>query len=142
MSVHDQAHALARAIKGTPEFKNFLIVKEKLDKDKHAKEMLADFRKAQWELQKQKMAGLDVSSEQEKHISQLLEVIGLNLLVKEFLEAEYRFSIMVSDIQKIIGEAMEPLLSSELMEELQNQPSDTAPAAEESQAAIQKEENQ
>lgn len=138
MSVHDQAHALARAIKGTPEFKNFLKVKETLDKDKRAKEMLSNFRKAQWELQKQKMTGLDVSPEQEKRISQLLEVISLNLLVKEFLEAEYRFSIMVTDIQKIIGEAMEPLLSSELLAELQDLPPE--PATEESQADIQEEE--
>jgi cell fate (sporulation/competence/biofilm development) regulator YlbF (YheA/YmcA/DUF963 family) len=138
LSVHDQAHALARAIKGTPEFKNFLKVKETLDKDKHAKEMLSDFRKAQWELQKQKMTGLDVSPEQEKRISQLLEVISLNLLVKEFLEAEYRFSIMVTDIQKIIGEAMEPLLSSELLDEFQDQPPE--PATKEGQAAIQEKE--
>ena len=127
MSVQDKAHALARAIKETGEFKTFLKVKEKLDKDKAAKEMLADFRKVQWEMQKQKLAGLDVSPEQEKRISQLLEVIGLNLLVKEFLEAEYRFSIMTADIQKIIGEAMEPLLSTDFMEEVQHQSSNPAP---------------
>ncbi len=113
MSVQKQSHALAQAIKESPEFKAFLEVKDKVDQDNRAKEMLSDFRKAQWELQKQKMAGLDISAEQEKHISQLLEIIGLNLLIKEFLEAEYRFSIMVADIQKIIGEAMEPLLSSD-----------------------------
>lgn len=130
MSVHDQAHALARTIKETQEFKNFLKVKEKLDKDKTAKEMLADFRNAQWELQKQKLAGTDVTPEQEKRISRLLEVIGLNLLVKDFLEAEYRFSIMVADIQKIIGEAMEPLLSTDLMGSFLKQETGAAPSEE------------
>lgn len=119
MSVHDQAHALARAIKNSTEFKNFLEVKERVDRDKSAKEMVDNFRKVQWEIQKQKLSGLDVSPEQEKRISQLLEVIGLNLLVKEYLEAEYRFSMMAADIQKIIGEVLAPLLSTELMEDLQ-----------------------
>lgn len=122
MGVHDQAHALARAIQESPEYKSFLNAKEKLDQDMKAKEMLADFRKAQWEIQKQKMSGLDVAPEQEQRISRMLEIIGLNMLAKEYLEAEYRFSIMVADIQKIIGEAMEPLVSSELLGDLQEQP--------------------
>ncbi|MEW5921715.1 MAG: YlbF family regulator [Bacillota bacterium] len=140
MSVYDHAHALARAIKGSPEFRNFLKVKEKLDQDKSAKEMLADFRKVQWELQKQKLAGLEIAPEQEKRLSQLLEIIGLNLLVKEFLETEYRFSIMVADIQKIIGDAMEPLLSAEWIADLGDQSPAAAPAGEENQAATKQNE--
>ena len=103
MSVYDQAHALAKAIKGSAEFRIYRTAKEKLEQDKSAKEMLSDFRKTQWELQKQKMAGLEIAPEQEKRLSQLMEIIGLNLLVKEYLEAEYRFSVMIADIQKIIG---------------------------------------
>lgn len=118
MSVYDQAHVLAKAIKEAPEYKLFLEAKERMDKDNSAKEMLADFRKAQWELQKQKMSGVEIAPEQEKRISQMLEVIGLNLLVKEYLEAEYRFSVMIADVQKIIGEVMEPLLTSELLESM------------------------
>jgi len=133
MSVYNHAHVLAKAIKGTAEFKNFLKAKEKLNQDKSAKEMLADFRKAQWELQKQKMSGLEIAPEQEKRLSYLLEIIGLNLVVKDFLEAEYRFSVMVTDIQKIIGEVMEPLLTADLPDNFPDQPPAAAPGEEENQ---------
>ena len=133
MSVYDHAHVLAKAIKGTSEFKNFLKAKEVLSQDKSAKEMLADFRKTQWELQKQKMSGLEIAPEQEKRFSQLLEIIGLNLVVKDFLESEYRFSIMVADIQKIIGEVMEPLLTADIADNFPDQPAAAAPGEEENQ---------
>ena len=131
MNVYDRAHALAGSIKEAPEFKSFLQAQERLEQDKSAKEMLANFRQAQWELQKQKMAGLEIAPEQSQRLSQLLEIIGLNLLVKDYLETEYRFSLMVADIQKIIGEALAPLLSTELMpEDYQEQSPDAAPAEE------------
>ncbi|HAP32087.1 MAG TPA: hypothetical protein DCQ14_03425 [Firmicutes bacterium] len=141
MSVYDHAHTLAKAIKGTADFKKFLKAKEKLNQDKSAKEMLADFRKAQWELQKQKMSGLEIAPEQEKRLSQLLEIIGLNLVVKDFLETEYRFSIMVADIQKIIGEVMEPLLTVDLAENFPDQPPAADPGQDENQVAAQEKNN-
>ncbi len=113
MNVYDHAYALAKAIKVSPEYKNFLHAKEKLDGDSSAKEMLTDFRKNQIELQKQKLSGIEVAPEQEERLNRLMEVINLNMTVKEYLEAEYRFSIMLTDIQKIIGEAMEDILDIE-----------------------------
>ncbi len=128
MNVYDYAHNLAKAIKDSQEFKNFLQAKGKIEQDTGAKEMLADFRKAQWELQKQKLSGLEIAPEQEKRLSQLLEIIGLNPVVREFLESEYRFSLMIADVQKIIAEAMEPLLSAEWIAELKEQLSTDHPA--------------
>ena len=82
MNVYDHAHALAKVIKSSPEYKNFIKCQEKLEKDPHAKEMLTDFQKTQWELQKQKMSGLEVAPEQEKRLTQMWEVISLNMLLR------------------------------------------------------------
>ncbi|MGI6308314.1 MAG: YlbF family regulator [Dethiobacteria bacterium] len=117
MNVYDHAHALAKAIKSSPEYKNFIKCQEKLEKDPHAKEMLTDFQKTQWELQKQKMSGLEVAPEQEKRLTQMWEVISLNMVVKEYLEREYHFSVMLADVQKIIGEALKDIISQEIPEE-------------------------
>ncbi len=114
MNIYDYAHALVKAIKASPEYKKFKIVQDKLQDDSSAKKMLADLRKTQWDLQKQKLSGLEVAPEQEEQLSRLLEVINLNLIVKEYLEAEYRFSILLTDIQKIIGEAMQDIISPEI----------------------------
>ncbi|MGI6329100.1 MAG: YlbF family regulator [Dethiobacteria bacterium] len=117
MNVYDHAHALAKAIKLSPEFRDFKKSQEKLENDKSAKEMLDDFRKSQWELQQQKMSGVEVAPEQEKRLAQIMEIINLNQVVKEYLEKEYRFSIMLADIQKIIASPLEDLIAQEITEQ-------------------------
>lgn len=114
MNVYDHAHALAKAIKLSPEYKDFMKCQEGLADDPHAKEMLTNFRKKQWELQKQKISGLEVSPEQEKHLNQIYEVISLNAVVKAYLEKEYLFSVMLADVQKIIGDALQDVAILEM----------------------------
>jgi len=116
MNVYDHAHALARAIKASSEYRAFKKALESLEKDAAAKEMLSDFRKSQWELQQQKLSGLEISPEQEQRLSRVWEVIRLNMVVKDYLEAEYKFSVMLSDIQKIIGEPLEDVIAQEIEE--------------------------
>ena len=121
MSVYDYAHSLAKAIKLSPEYTSFKKCQEKLEKDQSAKEMLVDFRKSQLELQKQKMSGLEVAPEQEKRLTQRWEIINLNLVVKEYLEAEYRFSVLLADVQKIIGEALAEIFTQDVPDQLSSQ---------------------
>ena len=121
MNIYDCAHALVKAIKSSPEYKNFKAAKEKLQEDSDAKKMISDLRKIQWNMQKQKISGIEIAPEQEKQLSRLLEVANLNLVVKEYLEAEYNFSIILTDIQKIISEAMQDILSSEIWEQVENE---------------------
>ncbi len=121
MNIYDCAHALVKAIKSSPEYKNIKAAKEKLQEDSDAKKMISDLRKIQWNMQKQKISGIEIAPEQEKQLSRLLEVANLNLVVKEYLEAEYKFSIILTDIQKIISEAMQDILSSEIWEQVENE---------------------
>jgi cell fate (sporulation/competence/biofilm development) regulator YlbF (YheA/YmcA/DUF963 family) len=117
MNIYDHAHVLAKAIKSSPEYKAFKNALENLEKDSAAKEMLADFRKSQWELQQQKISGLEIAPEQEERLSKVWEVIRLNLVVREYLETEYRFSVLFSDVQKIIGEPLENFMALETGEQ-------------------------
>lgn len=119
MNTYDYAHALAKAIKSSPEYKVFKETHEQLEKDNSAKEMISDFRKNQWELQQQKMSGIEVSTEQEERLSKALEIISLNHTVKKYLEAEYRFSIMLTDVQKIISSPLEEIIAQEMVEQTQ-----------------------
>lgn len=121
MNIYDCAHALVKAIKSSPEYKNFKTAQEKLQEDSDAKKMVGDLRKIQWNMQKQKISGIEIAPEQEEQLSRLLEVVNLNLVVKEYLEAEYKFSIILTDIQKIIGEAMQDILSSEIWEQVEGE---------------------
>ncbi|MDO9534302.1 MAG: YlbF family regulator [Bacillota bacterium] len=119
MNTYDYAHALAKAIKSSPEYKAYKESHEQLEKDSSAKEMISDFRKNQWELQQQKMSGIEVPPEKEERFSKALEIMSLNMIVKKYLEAEYRFSIMLTDIQKIISSPLEEIISQEMVDQLQ-----------------------
>ena len=114
MNTYNRAHALAQALKESLQLKKYQEAKAKLDEDPSAKEMLTDFRKAQLELQKQQMSGVEISEEQKERVSKLYEVINLNLVVKEYLEAENQLLVMVQDIYKIIGEPLSDVLGPEL----------------------------
>jgi cell fate (sporulation/competence/biofilm development) regulator YlbF (YheA/YmcA/DUF963 family) len=114
---YDAAHILAKALRESPEFKGYGDAQGLLAKDSAAREMLLDFRKEQFRLQRQKLAGLEVAPEQFEKLDKLFEVLNLNLTVKRFLDAEFRFSRLIGDIQKIINEAAGDILDSELLQQ-------------------------
>ena len=91
---------------------------ELLAKDNTAREMLVDFRREQLRLQKQKLAGLEVAPEQQERLNKLFEVLNLNLTVKRYLDAEFRFSRLLADVQKIISDAAGEFINPELMQQL------------------------
>ncbi|OPL09935.1 MAG: hypothetical protein AVO34_04455 [Firmicutes bacterium ML8_F2] len=114
MNPHDAAHILAKALRESEEFKTLKEIQKKLKSEETARNMLLDFRRQQLELQKQHLTGVEVSSEQEEKLEKLFEVINMNTDVKNFLEAEYRTAVLMRDIQKIIGEATESIIDTEL----------------------------
>lgn len=115
MNIYDAAHALAKALRESTEFKELKEAQVNLKADSSALNMLTDFRKQQFELQKQQLSGLEVADEQKEKIEKLFEVISLNTLVKNFMQAEYRVAVMLQDIQKTIGEATDEIFDPELL---------------------------
>jgi cell fate (sporulation/competence/biofilm development) regulator YlbF (YheA/YmcA/DUF963 family) len=115
MTPHDAAHALAKALRESPDFKELKEAQTILKADQSAVNMLTDFRKEQFEIQKQQLSGVKVSSEQEKKLEKLFEVISLNTSIKRFLQAEYRVAVLLQDVQKIIGDATEEVIDPELL---------------------------
>jgi len=116
MSIHDHAHALIGALKASPEYKEFKKKQEKLLRDNVAKQMLADLRRIQWKIEQQRMSGQQPTPEDELQINSIMEAISTNTLVKEYLEGEYKFSVILIDVQKILGEAMQEFFNTELWE--------------------------
>lgn len=106
-NVYDQAHKLARAIKTSEEYKTYIENKKKVYADKNNKRMVEDFKKKALEIQMEKMSGKEISQEEMEKINKLEEVLMLNPSINEFLKAELRFSQLVQDISKIIGDAID-----------------------------------
>jgi len=106
MNVYDAAHQLARSLSESSEYIEFKKAKENLKGDPQAENMLKDLRSKQLEIQALKLSGKPVD-EAEEQLGKLYSIISHNSLVKQYLEAEERFALLFSDIQKIIMKGIE-----------------------------------
>ncbi len=115
MNPHDATHALAKSLRESADFKELKDAQAALKADQPSRGMLLDFRKEQLEIQKQQLSGVEVAPEREEKLEKLYEVINMNNTIKRFLQAEYRVAVLLRDIHKIIGDATEEIIDSELM---------------------------
>jgi cell fate (sporulation/competence/biofilm development) regulator YlbF (YheA/YmcA/DUF963 family) len=101
MNVYDAAHQLARSLSECPEYIAYKEAKEKVKQDLQAEKMLNDLRTTQFEVQTLKLSGKP-TDEAEKKLQNLYNIVSCNSLLQNYLEAEERFAVLFSDIQKII----------------------------------------
>jgi len=109
LNPYDAAHQLAKALKQSNQYRNMLEAKKQLDKDQSASEMINDLRKAQLELQKQQLSGIEISQEQKDKVKKLSEIVNMNKTASNFLQAEYQFAVLMGDIQGILSDAVKDL---------------------------------
>ena len=107
MNTYDKAHELGNALKTSKEFIDFKAAKEAVEKDPKTKEMVYDFKKKQFELQTEQFSGKEVDKEKVANLHNLYNIMIANSDISDYFEAEYRFSQMISDVYKIIGESVD-----------------------------------
>lgn len=106
MNVYDRAYELARALKKSDEYRALLEARARVEEDPKNKEMLLEFKKRQLKIQKERLLGREVDEAELRRLEQLSELVNLNPTLKEFLSAEFRFTRLMGDIQKILSEPL------------------------------------
>lgn len=106
MNPYDHAYELARALKQSAEYRDLQKARERMEADSKNKEMLVELRRGQWEVEAERAMGKEVDEAKVKRLQQLAELVELNPTLKDYLQAEYRFARMMTDIQKILAEAL------------------------------------
>lgn len=107
VNVYDYAHSLARALKESQEYRAYQAARTRIKAKPSAEAMVKDFHKKQLDLQTLIMQGKEPSKEQKDGLERLLGVIQGDPDVREYLGAEQRLSVILNDIYKILGEAIE-----------------------------------
>lgn len=107
MSVYDLANRLAKQIKKSEEYKNYQEMREKIISNDKSMEMLQDYQQEQLKVQSRQLSGEDLSEEDRQKLENLREIIELNPEVKKYLDAEYRVSVMLNDLQRILFSDLE-----------------------------------
>lgn len=106
MNVYDQAHGLAKAIKESEEFKQYDRLKQVVDQNESLSAMIKDFQGKQFELQAKQMMGEDMGADMMQSVQELYQIIIKDPMAAQYMQAEMRFSLMMNDVYKILGEVM------------------------------------
>ncbi|EHL08207.1 hypothetical protein HMPREF0322_01090 [Desulfitobacterium hafniense DP7] len=106
MSIYETAQQLAQQIKESDEYRDFIVAKELMKADEGHYKMIRDFQMKQFEIQQAQLFQLDISQGKQQELERLYSLLSLNPAAREYLEAEFRISRMINDVQKIIGEAI------------------------------------
>lgn len=107
MKVYDKAYELKKALMESQEIKDYRESLERVKANPTNKRMLDDFRKKQIELQAEQFSGNEPNKDKVEQLEKLYSVISLNSDIRKFLQCEYRFSVLMNDISKIISEAVD-----------------------------------
>ena len=104
MNVYDQAHQLAKAIRESEEFKQFDATKKQIEENSELDKAIKDFMGKQLEMQTMQMMGQSVDESAFQQLQQLSVVLMQDPLAANYLQCQMRFTMMMSDVYKIVGE--------------------------------------
>lgn len=106
MNVYDQAHGLAKAIRECEEFKQFDQYQKLVDQNPELSASLKDLQAKQLEMQAKQMMGEQIGPEAMQQMQELSQIMMRDPLAAQYLQAQMRFSLMMNDVYKILGEVM------------------------------------
>jgi cell fate (sporulation/competence/biofilm development) regulator YlbF (YheA/YmcA/DUF963 family) len=106
MNPYDIAHQLARALKQSPEYGEYKELKKVVEADEEKKKTVDEFRKKQIELQTLKAMGKDIGEEEIEKLHYLYNIASMDEDIKKLIQAEQRLGQLLSDIYRIIGDAL------------------------------------
>ena len=111
MNVYDTVNKLAQEIKDSDEFKNYKKYKEIVKTNNELSEMLNKFETLRYEIQISAMQGLEVSKDKEKELQDIYVELLSKENIKEYFDAEFKFNILLADVNKIIGDSVKEVLN-------------------------------
>lgn len=110
MNVYDTANKLAQEIKESSEYTEYKNVKEKVNSNQEIKNKISEFEKIRYDIQVLAMQGTKAEEEKTQEMQKMYVELIQNDLAKEYFNTELRFNVMLADVNKIIGEAVQEVI--------------------------------
>ena len=107
MSVYDRAYGLAEAIRDSEEYKEYIRHRDAIQASEGAMGLLRDFRRAEVLVQGARLLGQEPPAKAIADLKRISDFVEMHRPIQEYLQAEYRFAMLVNDVQKILAEATE-----------------------------------
>lgn len=110
MNVYDTVNKLAQEIKESNEFLNYKKYKKIIKDNPGVEESIKKFETLRYEIQISAMQGIEVNKDKEKELQELYTNLLNKENVKEYFDAEFKFNILLADVNKIIGDAVKEVI--------------------------------
>lgn len=110
MNVYDTVNKLAQEIKDSEEYKNYKKYKDLVKSNQEVNEQIKKFETLRYEVQIAAMQGIDANKDKEKELQEVYASLLSKENVKEYFDAEFKFNVLIADVNKIIGEAIKDVL--------------------------------
>ena len=110
MNVYDTANQLAQEIQQSEEYMTYKIAKETISLNYELKNKIDEFEKARYEAQ---IVAIKTGKDDEnkmRHVQELYGELIQNQEASRYFDAEMKFNILIADVNKIIGEAIQSLI--------------------------------
>jgi len=101
---YDKARELIIAIKESPEYKDYIAAKERASVNQELVAALNDYQEKQFELQKKVMLGEEVEQDAMQHMQDLYQILASDPAAAAYLQAQMRFTMMVNDVYRVLGD--------------------------------------
>ena len=110
MNVYDTANQLAEEIKQSEEYITYKMAKEAVNLNFELKSKIDEFEKARYDAQ---ITALQTGKDDEnrmRHVQELYGELIQNQEASRYFDAEMKFNILIADVNKIIGNAIQSLI--------------------------------
>jgi len=111
MNVYDTANKLAQEMKNSQEYLDYKKIKEEVNQNIELKLRLDEFEKSRYEVQLEVMQGKEQNKEKTESMQKIYLELVQNETTKKYFDAELKFNVLLSDVNKIIGEAVQDVLN-------------------------------
>lgn len=106
MNPYDKAHELAKALKESQEYKNYMEKKEEISKNEELSAMINDFQDKNMKMQTQQMLTGNADQTMMDQVQSLYQIVMADPLAAQYMQAEIVFTKLVSDVYGILGEVI------------------------------------
>lgn len=110
MNVYDTANQLAQEIKQSEEYITYKTAKEAINLNYELKQKIDEFEKARYNAQ---IVALQTGKDDEEKMKKVQALYGeliQNQEASKYFDAEMKFNLLITDVNRIIGEAIQSLL--------------------------------
>lgn len=110
MNVYDTVNKLAQEIKESEEYKNFKKYKELVRSNNELDSKIKKFEELRYVTQITAMQGGKADENKEKELQTIYSELLAQENVKDYFDSEFKFNVLIADVNKIIGEAIKNVI--------------------------------